>query len=336
MSDENIETTEQTTDESGASRDDLLAAVREAGGTESVDVAGEEAAAKPAETPATPAETAPEDPDAKIAAILEKRREEHEKITRAERMLRDAEERAARIQAEAKERADREWQAELERRRKHFAENPTEAVRALGDPEKIGDAIIADGTPEARARRELEARLAKAESKAETAEQVKAEIEAMKREREAERVAAINAKVRDEYLSQFASPEKTPYLHARWDQDEIFARSVALAKEWAAKGAEYKKDFDDHDVALYLEQQSKKRITALQSPAQQVSAGAPAKEPGNAPKVSANGSRTLSAAAGSERRTSPRPLNELSPREARDELIREVEAARRANPDAKY
>ena len=338
------ETTEETTtaDEGGASRDELLAAVREAGGTESVDVAAEEEAAKAAG--GEPAKEAPAEPDedAKIQAILEKRQKTHAELqgaqSRAERLLQEAEQRAQKLIDEARERAQREAEETRERLRLDFKARPGEVLRQFGTPDEITDAVMREGTPEARALAKAEAEARAAREEAKDGRAAREELAQFKKELAQEKQAAQEAQVRYEYLSKHATPEKTPYLHARYEPEEIFQKSVALAHEWARGGAQYKVDFDDGTIAAYLERESKKRFTSLSdsSPAKQVPAGAPAKEPGNAPKVSANGSRTLSAAAGSERRTSPRPLNELSPQEARDELIREVEAARRANPDAKY
>jgi hypothetical protein len=341
-----VEQTETTTTEQTAEpslRDDLIAAVREAGGTQSVDVdaeaqaAAERAAAPTEAAPETPA--APEDPEAKFEAILAKRRENHQEISgakaRAERMLREAEEAKQRMIEEARAEARRLVEEERQAFQNRFRTSPTEALRELGDPNDVADAVLREGTPEAKAlaaARE-EARQAREEAKKGSA--ALSEIEKFRKEQAAERQAMQQAQVRHEYLSTHATPEKAPYLHARWEPEEIFQRSVALAHQWAQEGLEYKKDFDDNTIAEYLEHQSRKRISALNgTPANQVPAGAPAKGPGLATKVTANAPRTLSAAAGSERRTSPRPLHELTPEEQRKALIEEVAAARKANPDA--
>lgn len=336
-------TTDTTQNTDVASRDELIEAVRAAGGTQSVDVAAEEqqaaerAAGETTETPAAPA--APEDPEAKFEAILAKRRENHQELSgakaRAERMLREAEEAKQRMIEEARAEARRAAEEERERLRLNFQKSPTETLRALGDPDAITDAVLREGTPEAREAAKLRAELAETKEAAKKGDAALAEIEKFRKEQAAERQAATQAQVRHEYLTQFASPEKAPYLHARWEPEEIFQRSVALAHQWAQEGLEYKKDFDDNTIAEYLEHQSKKRISALNgTPANQVQAGAPLQGPGLATKVTANAPRTLSAAAGSERRTSPRPLHEMAPEEQRKALIEEVAAARRANPDA--
>jgi len=339
------QTQEQTTEQINsdvASRDELIEAVRQAGGTQSVDVAAEEQAAQAAAAPVeqTEQQAAPEDPDAKFEAILAKRRENHQELSgakaRAERLLREAEEAKQRMIEEARAEARRVAEEERERLRLNFKKSPTETLRALADdPNDIVDTVLKEGTPEARAlaKAQEEARLAREEAK--KGSNALTELEKFRKELQAEKQAEVQSRVRTEYLTQFASPEKTPYLHARWEPEEIFQRSVALAHQWAQEGLEYKKDFDDSTIAEYLEHQSKKRIAALNgTPANQVPAGAPAKGPGIAPKVTANAPRTLSAAAGSERRTSPRPLHEMTPDEQRRALIEEVAAARKANPDA--
>lgn len=327
---------EQNTDI--ASRDELIAAVKEAGGTESVDVAAEEQAAQAPAEPVTETPAA-EDPDAKFEAILAKRRENHQELSgakaRAERMLRDAEEAKQRMIEEARAEAKRLIDEERQAFQNRFRSSPTEALRELGDPNDVADAVLREGTPEAKALAAAREEARQAREEAKKGGAALAEIEKFRKEQQSERQAALQAQVRHEYLSQFATPEKTPYLHARYEPEEIFQRSVSLAHQWAQEGLEYKKDFDDNTIAEYLEHQSKKRIAALNgTPANQVPAGAPAKGPGLATKVTANAPRTLSAAAGSERRTSPRPLHEMKPEEARKALIEEVALARRANPDA--
>ncbi|HYE92054.1 MAG TPA: hypothetical protein VEA38_13575, partial [Terriglobales bacterium] len=120
--------------------------------------------------------------------------------------------------------------------------------------------------------------------------------------------------------------EKTPYLHKRFDAEEIFERSNRLAAQWQQAGIE----FAHEDVAQYLEFESRKRILGSDgaSTPQQVS-GAAGKPAGSAPKVKANGPRTLSAATGSERRTSPKPIREMTAEEERDALVAEVAEMRR-------
>jgi hypothetical protein len=315
--------------------EDLLDALREAGGTA---IARDEVAADAEAAGDPPVEPAVEE-EPRIAAVL-KAREKAQAEREAARN--EAEEYRARARQEAeewKQQAIAEAKAEVERERQklrdEFRANPTATLRALGDPTEISDAVMREGTPEARAQAQIQRELAETKQLAQSAAEAKKELETMRAEIAREKHEAALAKVRADFLSA-ASKESAPYLHARYDEDEIFEKADRQARAWQKQGLKLGSDFDFKDITQYLELDAKKRLTAVGvSPSRQVSEGAPAKEPGLAPKVPANGSRTLSAAQGSERRTSPRPLSEMTPDEQRAALIEEVAAARRANPGAK-
>lgn len=351
------QTTEQQTETtSGVSRDELIAAVREAGGTESVDVAAEEAAAaaraEGAEGAATTAEqTAPvEEEEPRIARILKAREQAHREQEAARNLAQETIERARqeseRMLQEARQRAEQEWQAEIERRRQAFQANPTEQIRAIGngDTQAVVDAVLRDGSPEGRAIQQLQKELAETKQQVGATTELSKQIQEMRLAEQQRIQAAEVERVRAQFMG-VATQERAPHLHARFDEAEIFDRANSVAKAWRSQGMRIVQpgavkgdtDFDFDDVVTYLENDSRKKlapILAKTTPAQQVSAGAPVTAPGNAPKVQANGSRTLSAAQGSERRTSPKPLSELTPQQQREALIAEVAAARRANPDA--
>lgn len=344
MSDETEQTTETT--QGPATRDDLIAAVREAGGVEAADVQPEESAAQTPTAPAEPAtQETPAEEEPRIASILRAREkaaaEREAGRNQAEELIARARAESDRLMRDARERAEREWQEEMARRRRSFEENPVEAVRALGngDPQRVVDAVLQDGTPQARVLREIQQQLAKAEEKAGDGAAARKELQDLRAELAKQRHEQLVDQVRQNFF-QVATTEAAPHLHARYDQDEIFAKANAIASRWRDEGGlVLGKDFDYADVTQYLELESKKRLAPIvgSSPARQVSAGAPSQEPGNAPKVQANGPRTLSAAQGSERRTSPKPLSEMkSDEERRAALIEEVAAARRANPDAVF
>lgn len=340
------ELSQLSTDSGEVSRDDLIAAVREAGGTESADVAAEEAAAAErasaaGSAPATETPAAP-DPDEKLAAVLKAREEAHRKRLdaeeRAAEIRRAAEEERQRILEEAKAEARRLADQELAELRAKFRGSPTAALRALADdPQEVVDAVLREGTPEARALAKAQEEARQARELAQAGKSAKEELDKFKAELAREKHEMHVAKVREDFLTNFASPEKAPYLHARFDADEVFERCDKLCREWQSDGLKLGVDFDRDTLVAYLEKQSRERLTKLSgSPAHQVSAAAPSKGPGIATKVAANGTRTLSAAEGSERRTSPKPLSEMSDAERRQALIEEVAAARRANPDASF
>lgn len=321
------------------SRDELIAAVREAGGTESVDVEAEAAVAHGGE----PAVETPAEEEPRIQTLLrarEKAAAEREAArNEADEFRARAREEADRIIAEAREQSKREAEEDRERRKAAFRANPSAHLRELGDPKEIAETVLREGSPEAREIAELRERLAKTEKKADVGEDVRKQLEDFRTQQAEEKRQAQIDQAKATFMTH-ASAEKAPYLNARYDQEEIVLKASKQSLEWQKGGLKLGTDFDYDDLVQYLEMDSKKRISPLgvTTPAQQSSAGAPAavaaKEPGNAPKSSANGPRTLSAAQGSERRTSPKPIREMSPAEARDALIEEVAAARRANPDA--
>jgi len=323
---------QQTTD---ADREALIAAVREAGGTESVDVAAEAAAAE-APKPAPAAEQAPtaEDPDEKLASVLRAREAAHKKRLEAEEyaaeLRRAAEEEKQRIIEEARAEAERQREAVRLSVKQQFQADPTGFLKNLDDdPQNVVDAVVKQGTPEWRALQEARAAQARAEEAAKEGKSAKEALEKFKAEQAREKREQLIAATRAQFLSEFASPEKAPYMHARWEPEEVFERCDSLCREWQRDGLKLGVDFDRDTLVAYLEKQSRERVTKV---VPQVST-TPVKAPDTATK-SANGSRTLLAAQGSERRTSPKPLHEMSPEEQRAALIAEVAAARRANPDA--
>lgn len=330
-------------------RDDLIAAVREAGGTASVDVASEEAAAAAQAGQAPTAETPPAED--KLAKLLKQREEAHQKReterSAARSIESDAQQRAAKIIADAQAEAKRHTDAETAARVARFRGNPIEVLRELGDPQTVVDHALRAGTPEARAQAKLEADMATTRANSEKGTAALEEIQKLRAELKTERDNALIAQVRTDFLTQHASEEKAPYLHARFEPEEIFARGDALAREWNRDGLQLGKDFDASDIVAYLEKQSKERYARLPTNPAAASSTAPGPATtskvagahlgqGSAAKASANGPRTLSAAQGSERRTSPKPLSELSPDQQRAALIEEVAAARRTNPDAVF
>lgn len=328
-------------------RDALIAAVREAGGTESaaaeVAPAADAAPTEPTQAPPAPAAEPPVEED-RLAAIMRRREAAHAETQRqreeAQRIIQEAEQTRQRLIDEAKAEAKRIAEEAARERTRRYDESPLDAIRADGiDPQKLADDLLRQNDPTYREIRALKEQVAKTAEEAKAASKVREELERMRREQaEAEQRAAMQA-VEQRFIAEVATPEKTPHLYARWEPEEIIAHTRNLAQRWVNDGLKYGVEFDDRDVVAYLEQQSKERLSKLAAPAtpaQQVSAGAAATPPGTAPKVQANGPRTLSAAQGSERRTSPRPLHELSPEEQRKALMEEVAAARKAYPDSVF
>lgn len=302
---------------------ELIAAAQEAGGTASIDVV---AAAAAAGTP-PPAGTEPagaEVTEPKIAAVLRAREEAHQKRLDAEdyaaQRRQAAEREAEQIVAEARRKAAADYEADLQQRRAQFQATPAARLRELGTPEEIHDAVMREGTPEGRAHNALLAQVKAAEEKAKVAEAVKADFEAFKQQAAKRETEAQLREVEHRFMTTHATPEATPYLHKRYEPEEILAKAHAKAAEWTRAGV----PFAHSDVAEYLEHQARQRLAGVPVPSQQVSGG------GSAQKVRAAGSRTLSAATGSERRASPKPLEDMSPEEERNALMDAAAEARRA------
>lgn len=307
---------------------DLIAAAREAGGAASVDVAAEEAAAKAiaaGEPPPASGEPSGEADEPKIAAVLRAREKAFAERQGAQdyaaQLRQQAEKEAGEIRALARKQAADDYEADLRARRQKFQESPTEAIRQLGfKTDDMVDAVTREGTPEWKAMRQLQQELAEAKTKAGTVDAVKADFDAFKEQLQARETIAARTAVEQQFLSVHASPEKAPYLHKRYDAEEIVQKAHAKANEWAAAGI----PFAHSDVAEYLEHQARQRLAGVPFPSQKVSEG------GSGQKVRpATGSRTLSAAGGSERRAAPKPIEEMSPDEERAALIEAAAEARR-------
>lgn len=322
------EATQETaeTETSGEPTDaDLIAASLEAGGAEAVDVEqeAEQAAAGTTPKPAAVEVEAGDVTEPKIAAILRAREkafaERQAATDDAADLRRRASEEAAQVIADARRRAAEDYEAEMQARRARFKESPTNAIRELGfQTDDMVDAVAREGTAEWKAMRALQQQLAETQAKAGTADKVREEFDSFRKQIETEKANEARRSVEHAFLTQHAAPEKTPYLHKRYDPEEIVEKAHALANQWAAA----KIPFAHSDIAEYLEHQARVRIAG--TPSQQVSGAS-----GNAPKVKANGLRTLSAASGSERRASPRPMSDMSPDEERDALIEVARDARR-------
>ena len=307
---------------------ELVAAAQEAGGTASVDVAAEAAAAAagtltPAQQAAAGA-SAGDPAEPAIAAVIRAREKAFAERQQAEDFAANrraqAEAEAAKVLADARARAAADYEAELQARRQKFHETPTEALRQLGfKTEDLVDSVTREGTAEWRAIRAAEERAKAAEAKAGAVDTVKADFEAFKNQIAAREQEAYRANVERQFLTEHAAPEKAPYLHKRYEPDEIISKAHALANQWRAAGV----PFANSDVAAYLEHQARQRLAGVAAPPPQVSGSS------GAPKVRANGSRTLSAGQGSERRASPKPIEEMSPDEERQALMEVAAEARR-------
>lgn len=299
-------------------RDDLIAAA-EAAGAEATPSATPAPAAAPAET-ATATEEEP-----RWQRIVREREKGHaerqEAQSYAQQQRAAAEAERDRIIAEAKERARQEAAEELAAARSKFSADPIAHLRSLGTPEEIQDAVMRAGTPEARAYQKLQEELATLKQKASSVDDIKKQLADQKAANEKAAHEAAISQIRTAFLSA-ANNERAPYLNARYDADDLFWKAESIAKEWRNAGQSFAHD----DIISYMEHEAKKRFEALQtSPQPQVNGAAPVS--GIAPKVPANGPRNISPAASSERRSTPKPHEDMTPEERRLDLVRVAEEA---------
>lgn len=311
-------TTEETPAEpSGpATDDDLLAAAREA-----TSKLGQGVEPSEGEIDATTPTAATEE-EPRWMRLMKEREKGMAEREAAQKAADDAIARAnaeaTRIVEEARKRAEEEVSSRQKAWQSRFATDPEAALRELGDPGDVANTLIDMNSPQGKLFAKLRAELAETKEKAGTADKVKEEFESWKKQQEEEKLAARYEQAKQAFLGAHANQEKAPYLHARYDADEIIQKADSLAREWQKANLQ----FDYDDIAQYLEHEAKKKLSALPglNPAPSSRGAAPAA--GNAPKVQANGSRTITAAAGSERRAAVRPFKELNPEEQDAELRR--------------
>lgn len=293
-----------------ASRDDLIEEAKKA----AEGAAPSEGSTDESGAPDSPVE---EEPNWKrIMQAREKAQAEREAAkSYAEEAKKRAEEEAKAIVEAARRQAAEEVEAERTRWRNRFQLDPEGALGELGGAEEVAGKVVDLNTPQGRELAKIKAELNETKKKAETAEEVRKEFEEFKRQQaEAEQRGRFE-QAKTEFLSTHATKEKTPYLLARYTEDELVKRANEVAKEWVDAGIQ----FALGDIAGYLEHESKSRIASVGLPAQQVRAA----ESGSvASKVSANGLRaTITAAAGSERRAAPKAFHEMSPDEQKADLL---------------
>lgn len=296
-----------------ATQDDLVAAAREAMQAAKSE-AGEMEGEKPAEQ-----QTEAEEP--RWMRLMKEREKGMAAREAEERAAADvkarAEAEAQRIIEEARTRARQVAEEEQKAWMKAYQEDPEKALMAVGGADKVADLLIDLNSPHGKAMAKIRAEVAEAKAKADALSDVRKEFEAFKQQQAQEKANAEFETAKQKFWSH-ASQEQTPYLHARYDENEIIHRAAVVEAQWKAE----KLQFDYADIAQYLEAEAKKRLTAVGvAPAQQ-SRAAPGTPAGNAPKSQANGSRTITAAAGSERRAAPRPFHELSEKEQNEDLLR--------------
>lgn len=332
----------------GASRADLLAALE--------GVPLEAPAADPAapETPPTGAPAAPTtppaaapggtspdpDPDANAPEVVRQiRAREKAEQTRAEarseadRVREEARAEAQRILDNAREQAARDAAAAREEFARQFREKPLDALTRAGiDKARLVTDVATEDTPEFRLRRQQEDALRAADERARKAEEAagaavkgleatQAQISAWHRQQAEQQVVGLVKADSPLFKAVDAAAAALANLGVVQSREDILLqRAHAAADAIKAAGGVA----SPANVVQYLEWEASRRLGAG-TPAPQVAGATPSEPTGRA-----NGTtRTLSAAGASERRSAPKPIEEMSAREQRDELAAIAEAALR-------
>ena len=315
--------TESVTDE----RDELIKAVEEA----APDLA-ESLEPKPAikadgtpkvvnEEGKTPEEAQP--PKARLAAIL-RAREERDKIREEieeERKTRDQERRAQeyelhRMRAEAAVELEK---AKSERARiEALRSRPIDAIKELGwDANNLVNEVTREGDPTWQAVKALREELAKEradrEEKHKEYDRYVQENQRLAQEQQKQHAVYQRQEVERQFLSH-AKPESS--LRDLYDDEDLIAMGDNVANKFYEKT---KKVASLEDIVEYLESRAEERLAARQ----QVAAK-------GAPKVRANGQRTLTSQLASERRATQKPIREMDPSEERAALMEAARDALRA------
>jgi cell division septum initiation protein DivIVA len=236
---------------------------------------------------------------------------------------------AAKILQEARDAAVRDAQAAREAFARDFREKPLSAIRGAGiDPGRLVSDVTAEGTPEFERQRAAEARILAAEARAQKAEDaaggahkaIEAQQEQIaawhRQQAEREFVGLVPSTSALHRAADEASKALANIGVAQSREQILIQRAHAAADTIKAAGGVA----SPSNVVQYLEWEASQRLTPAQG------AQATATEPTGR----ANGTtRTLSAAGASERRSAPKPMDELSPREQRALLVAEADAVLR-------
>lgn len=313
------ETNEQTVSTEAApeasERDALIAAVD---GLEPEAPANDDGAPPPEPKAAKKDEPAVDEAMNKVGAVLRAREQAQKEREEAQalktKIIEEAQATKAQILAEAKAEAAKFIEEQRATFQAKFREKPLQAINEFGiDRARLVDEVTREGSPEWQAQKRQEAAL-------EEARKETAELKAWREKQEAE------AKANEERRIQYgrAQTEKAfvalvpegSALRALYDESEIVAKGHALADAYNKKTGEVATLEELRD---YMEEQAAKKLATIrgEQPGTSVSAGKP----------KANGPRVSSAASASERRTSPKPIRDMSPDE-------EYEALKAAAADA--
>ena len=248
--------------------------------------------AQKAERQAPPPERAPA--MNAFAAAVAKRERDHELAQARKEAQRQGEEAAQRREWAAKQAEDR-YRAEFAKLEK-LRTDPLTAIKELGwEPNDLVDSVVKSGTPEWK------------------------RMMAERAEREEMRLRVERSEARlQQYEESMRQRDMQSQVSAKQAAEQRFMTESVSADFYQASGG--KQVAKPEEIAEYLEYELRDSSSGIATrPA------APKRPPMQRP----NGSRTLSAASASERRASPKPFDDLNPREERAALIEAAEAAMR-------
>lgn len=275
------------------------------------EAASAEEGEKPAESP--PAEAAPD----KVAVAAETIR----KAKRLAKARREADARAERERLKAEQfsqRADQERQLH-ERTRAEvdaFKKDPLGAIRTLGvTARQLAEKAIAEGTPEAKIAA-LEASLV------ERAAKMDAELAAIRKERENERLAANERGAREQFFG-LIKPDTHPRLHGM-DRDIV----LSMAKTAFDKARQRGHSPSDKQVLDYVESLLGPRDGTAGQSKPQPNPGTTVAKPVAKPSPT---SRTVTADLAGRRYTSPQNFDDLDLHAQKDALAKMLEDAERGS-----
>ena len=277
----------------------------------------------------------PAEPDI-VRLVRERDAREADRLAKqsdGDRLLAEARAQADRIIEEARQRADTEARATRDQFARDLRERPLATIKGSGiDANRLVSDVVSEESPEFRRTQalETEARAAREDARkaTETSAATQKAIEAQD-----QRIAAWHRSQLEDQAVSIGAAQAPKFMAAvnaavaaqRAVGFEVDARTIFLARAHAAADIIKASNgvASPANVVQYLEWWASQPATGAQAAPGTEGAGSPGAQgaPTTAATGKANGtSRTLSAAGASERRSQPKPLDELSARDARAEL----------------
>jgi hypothetical protein len=260
-----------------------------------------------------------EDAIPSLAEVLEKRVERHKQREEIQSLKAETEKMRSELQVQLSEAKREREAAARELQRIHALKaDPIRAIKELGwDTQDLVNRVVQDGTPEFQQLSRQEQAAQKLQEQIEELRSWKVEQQKLIDDYAKKQAAATKAQVYEQFMG--VVKEQAPTLSEYYDREYIVFRGDQVADEYRQKTG---KDASLAEIAQYLEYEAQKRFKKA----------ATGKEAASATGKRANGSRTLSAQAASERRSAPKAYHELPSEAEKDKALEEavIEAMRDA------